>query len=116
MVKPHIQGAFQVIEYPSGRAIPNAFQTRLSNHIIGSRELRLSATADYNGSRRQDIALPSLDRRSLHVVGFQGGKMRLLATAQLPGFIDKAIGVEGSGNRTVFTVGTEDGKVYKVSR
>lgn len=116
VVKPHIQGIFQVIEYPTGVSIPIGFQEATSNHQIGAREQRLSATVDYNGDGKQDIAVPSLDRKSLFVVGYKDRTIQMLARAALPAPIDKAILVKGTGKDAVFTVGLDDGSVHNVHR
>ncbi len=36
----------------------------------GSRALRLSAVADFDGDGRADLAIPSFDRRTLRIIGF----------------------------------------------
>jgi hypothetical protein len=39
-----------------------------------------------------------------------------LGSADLPSPINKAIAVSGSGDKTVFTVGLENGGVYEIKR
>lgn len=116
VVKPHIEGTLQVIEYPRGVAVPLGFAEKLSNHQIGSPEQRLSATTDYNNDGKLDLVLPSLDRKTLYVIGQKDGQMAILAKATLPSAIDKAIAVSGEGSQAHFTVGLEDGTVHTVHR
>lgn len=49
-------------------------ETGFSNHKIGSRRLRLSATYDFDGDGKLDLALPSQDRRSVRFVTANGTK------------------------------------------
>ena len=113
---PHIGGTLQLWKYASGGLIPLLQAASFSNHVIGSRELRLSAITDIDGNRTQDLALPSADRKALVMVGFTADGFKELARVNLPSPIDKAIAVEGSGNQTRFTVGLENGSVYQIHK
>lgn len=116
VVKPHIEGTLQVIEYPKGVSVPVAFNEKFSNHKIGSTEQRLSATIDYDNDGKQDLIIPSLSRKILYVIGNKDKKLEILAQATLPMAIDKAIAVTGIGKDAKITVGLEDGSVYNVHR
>jgi len=116
VVTPHIGGTLKVYKYAGGILFQLGAARSFSNHVIGSRELRLSAIADFDGNRTPDLALPSGDRRSLLVMSMSGGKLSLLAKAKLPSPINKAIDASGSGANTKFTVGLEDGSVYSIHR
>jgi hypothetical protein len=110
---PHIGGTLFLYRYQNGRLFELAGLRDFSNHVIGSRELRLSALADVDGNGRADLAVPSADRRTLRIVGVRGEGLREIASARLLTAIDKAIDVQASGTQG-FVVGLEDGSVYLV--
>jgi hypothetical protein len=113
---PHIGGKLAFLKYENRRLRVVAAQAGFSNHVIGSIELRLSAIADADGDGRIDLALPSQDRKRLRIVSLNGQTIREIAYADLPSPIDKAIAVEGPAGNPVFTVGLENGTVYRVHR
>jgi hypothetical protein len=114
---PHINGRLGFLRISPGRMqIVAADGSGFSNHVIGSTELRLSATVDIDGDGKPELALPSQDRTSLRIMGFVDEKLVEIATATLPAPIDKAIRVDGNGTEAVFTVGLEDGSVWQVRR
>lgn len=113
---PHIGGTLYVYDF-AWDGLKAAGRLRgFSNHVIGSRELRLSAVADIDGDGAPELALPSGSRRALRIVGFRKDKLVEVATANLPAPIDKAIGVRGTGRATRFIVGLANGEVYEIHR
>lgn len=116
VITPHIGGTLRFYKYSRGKLLRRAAASGFSNHVIGSREQRLSATLDFDGNGTPDLALPSADRLSLFVMGLTGNGMVLLAEAQLPSRINKAIALKGKGKTVQFIVGLEDGSVYSVHR
>lgn len=110
---PHIGGTLFLFRYAGGRLVQLAGLSDFSNHVIGSRELRLSAIADVDGNGRADIAIPSADRKRLRIIGVTKEGLREIAAALLPAPIDKAIGVKSTGQMG-FLVGLEDGSVHLV--
>ena len=116
VVTPHIGGTLAFARYSNGRFETFAAEKGFSNHVIRTSELRLSATGDFNGDGRTDLALPSADRKTLRIMGFANLRLVEIASAQLPAAIDKAIAVSGIGRNAVLTVGLEDGSVYEVRR
>lgn len=116
VITPHIGGKLRFYQYISGKLVKIAAASGFSNHVIGSREQNLSAIADFDGNGTPDLALPSANRRSLYIISMSGLKMRLLAQADFPAKIDKAIIAEGKGKKTRFIVGLEDGSVYSAHR
>ena len=75
--------------------------------------MRLSAVADFDGSKRLELAVPSADRRSLRIVEFKKDGLQEIGSAQLPAPIDKAIGVSNDNNKG-YVVGLENGEVFRV--
>ncbi|MCB1386289.1 MAG: hypothetical protein KDJ80_10175 [Nitratireductor sp.] len=132
---PHLGGTLFVMRYARGTLVQVAAGRDFSNHVIGSRELRLSAVADVDADGRMELALPSADRTALRIVGAAAGKaaaiqggnttivlppgaveqggLREIARIGLPAAIDKAIGIETEG-RKGFVVGLENGEVYLI--
>ena len=81
---PHIGGRLFALDYAEGSVSErNDIARDVSNHVIGSRELGLSATGDFDG--RTELILPSQDFRRLRF------PLSGRADIALPGQIDKAI-------------------------
>lgn len=108
--------AKRVVISPSGTNIKqytNKADRDFSNHVIGSREMRLSAVADVDNNGQSDLAVPSADRETLRIIGITSKGLTELASAKLPSPIDKAIGIQQTGTKG-FIVGLENGDVYLV--
>lgn len=116
VITPHIGGTLRFYKYRRGKLLRRVAASGFSNHVIGSREQRLSVVVDFDENGTPDLALPSADRLSLFVMGLKGGRMFLIAEAALPSRINKAITIKGKGKNTQFIVGLEDGSVYSVHR
>lgn len=103
---PHIGGILKMAALVDGRleVFDNTYPG-FSNHVIGSRELGLSATADFSGDGVPDLALPSADRRSL-VIATRSG----FASIPLPGRIAQRI-AENSGR---LVTATDDGRLLVI--
>jgi hypothetical protein len=81
---PHIGGRLFSIEFRDGLVSErNDIALDVSNHVIGSRELGLSAVGSFGG--RIELVLPSQDRRRLRF------PLSSRADIGLPGPIDKAV-------------------------
>lgn len=108
---PHIGGTLLLYRWRDG-GLAEAYRAEgFSNHVLGTRELGLSAIVDADGDGVADLAVPSADRRSLRIVGFAGGRLRELAVFALPAPVADAITVEGSG----LTVGLSGGRSHRVA-
>lgn len=81
---PHIGGRLATLAISGGKVTArNDILTGISNHLIGSRELGLSAFFD--GGAGADLFIPTQSRTALRAIG---GKYEDIA---LPGKVDKAI-------------------------
>lgn len=105
---PHIGGTLKLIGYENGASRQYGDAYGFSNHWIGSRELRLSATMMIDGVLA--LALPSANRGTLRIMTFAKSGPEQIAAIQLPGRIDKAIGRTPHG----FVVGLNVGTVLAV--
>ena len=136
---PHIGGDLFILRYSRGRLIQFGSGADFSNHVAGSREMRLSAVADVDGDGRAELAIPSADRKALRIVGLTAkvklvsphsgspnaviignhndgtGGLKEFARVALPSPIDKAIAIETDRPKG-FVVGLEDGSVYLVHK
>lgn len=101
---PHIGGRLFSLDFRDGALSErNDIATDVSNHIIGSRELGMSAVGEFGGQIQ--LVLPSQDRRRLRF------PLTGRADIPLPGPIDKAIFVVDGRVVTA----TEDGTLIAVS-
>ena len=75
---PHIGGILRILSLQDGRLVEEASWAGFSNHLIGSRELGLSAILDFDEDGLPEIFLPSARRRSLRVLRYQDGEISLL--------------------------------------
>ncbi|MCI5076721.1 hypothetical protein [Oricola sp.] len=63
---PHIGGRLFSLTYENGTVTEeNDIAGNVSNHVIGSRELGMSAVGDFDGDGASDLVLPSQDRMRL---------------------------------------------------
>ncbi len=113
---PHIGGTLKFWTLRGKKLKQIGSMRGFSNHFIGSREQRLSAISDVDGNGTLDLVLPSAGRDALRMIGFVNGKLKELATINMPRQIDKAIAVTGKGKKSIFTVGLSDGSTYAVHR
>lgn len=87
---PHIGGRLFSLAYANGRITEtNDIAGDVSNHVIGSRDLGLSAVSDFDGDGSPDLVLPSQDRMRLRF------PLSNLPDIALPGPIDTSIAVVG---------------------
>lgn len=81
---PHLGGVLELYRLIEGRLVKLAELSGYSNHVFGSRVLRLAAIADMNGDGIPDIVVPTQDRRAVAVLSFTGGVLREVRRAPTP--------------------------------
>jgi hypothetical protein len=81
--QPHVIGALELWRWRDAELHKAAELPDIANHIAGTRELDMSAAADFDGDGASDIAAPSLDRARLRIVSF-APKAREIASVPLP--------------------------------
>ena len=113
VVTPHLKGTLQVWAYQGGALTLVAEADGYSNHAIGMSELDMSAVAVLNGGA-VDLAIPSLDRRSLRFAALDEGRLIDLGQVALGGEASTAIGYLQAGEASVFIVGLADGRAVAV--
>jgi len=74
----------------------------------------LSAVADFNGDGVADLAIPSLDRRSLRLITFKGD-VRELARKSLPSPALSDFAIEREGGKSIVVVGLGGGRKVRVA-
>jgi hypothetical protein len=80
---PHVLGRLELWSWRDKTLKKSHELDDTANHVIGSRALRLSAVADFDGDGRPDLAIPSFDRRTLRIIGFAPAP-REIARISLP--------------------------------
>ena len=86
---PHIGGTLFFYGYQDGKLKRIAAMDGFSNHAIGAREMRLSATTDLDADGRVQLAVPSNDRKGLRLIELRSGKPVERAFVPLPARIDR---------------------------
>jgi hypothetical protein len=108
--QPHVVGLLQLWSWQNQQLKKVAEVPDVSNHFIGSKALGMSWTADFDADGHPDLAVPSLDRRSLRLIGFVP-KVRDIARISLPAGIVTNIGSTNVGGRPGLVAGLEDGRL-----
>ncbi len=103
---PHIGGILRmgVFDRQKIKILSNG-HNGFSNHFIGSRELDLSASGDFDGDGVTDLAIPSADREKMIIATRLG-----LTSIRLPVRIGHAVATVGNA---IVTVGT-DGRLMVI--
>jgi hypothetical protein len=113
---PHALGRLELWRWRSGALEKMLELPDTSNHVSGSRVLRMSAVADFDGDGRADIAIPSFDRRDIRVIAFAPG-VRDLARVRLPARATTELAVlKDETGAPAALVGLENGALVMLRR
>jgi hypothetical protein len=113
--QPHAVGMLELWSYVGGGLRKTAEMPDAANHIIGSRALQMSATADFDGDKSQDLAVPSLDRSNLRFLSFVPAHE--IASVALPAKAVTNLGLVAIENSPpAVVVGLADGTLVVVRR
>jgi hypothetical protein len=110
---PHVLGRLRLWTMQSGKLVETASLPDASNHVAGSREIGLAAVADFDGDGVMDLAIPSLDRRSLRFISFKGGA-RELRRKPLPSPAVSSFTLERDNGKPVVVVGLAGGRKIRI--
>jgi hypothetical protein len=113
--QPHVLGRLELWSWRDGTLHKAAEVSGAANHFIGSRVLRMSAAADFDGDGVTDLAVPALDRRTLRIIAFKP-RPRDIARISLPSRVVTEIGLVTGGGTTMLAMGLEDGRLALVRR
>lgn len=111
---PHAVGRLSLWQLRNGKLVPLVSVDDASNHVNGSRELGLSAVADFDGDGIVDLAIPSFDRRALRFLSFAGGKVKEIGRVALRVRAATSFTINRASATTV-AVGLEDGTTQTIS-
>lgn len=112
---PHIRGRLEVWTLRGNRLERLGTVNGFSNHAIGSTELGLAATADFNGDSILDLAVPDSSRLSLRYVSLAGGTARILDATPLAGRVTTALGLLAGPQGPVIVVGLDRGRMAVIT-
>ncbi len=85
-----------------------------SNHVGGSRHMRLSVVADFNGDGIPDLALPSMGKRALRFLTFRSG-IKEISRKKLPAAAASDFKLVTRNGRPAVDVGLRGGRRVVVS-
>jgi len=113
VVTPHIGGRLEFWEYRDRKLHLKKQLNGFSNHVIGSRALGMSASADFNADRIADLALPSQDRRAIRIISLAGGSIAQAAQIALPGrVVSEIIAIRPrDSKRPIMVMGLDTGQL-----
>ncbi len=115
VVTPHIGGVLQFWTLRGGKLELLAETGDVSNHVLGSLHLDLSAVADFNGDGIADLAVPDQARRLLRFISLKNGRIVTLGETWLIAPASENFGIEMVRGRPAVRVGLAGGRTQVVS-
>lgn len=106
VVTPHLAGSLRLYRLNGPDIVEVARIDGFTNHVAGTQNLDLSRLTDIDGDRVPEIVLPTVDRRSLAVVSFKGGRPRIVTRQAIDGQIVSLDPIRGKNA----SVGLSDGR------
>jgi len=113
--QPHAVGTLELWALRDNNLQKLAELPDFSNHIAGSRDIDMSAVADFDGDGRPDLALPSFDRRRLRIVSF-APSAREIASIPLPAKAATNLALLPGTKGPLIVLGLDDGSLVMVTR
>ncbi len=111
--QPHVLGQLELWSYVAGSLRKTAEMPDAGNHVSGSRALKMSATADFDDDKTQDLVVPSLDRSRLRFLSFVPSHE--IASVELPAKAVTNLGLVAIENSPpAVVVGLADGSLVVV--
>lgn len=111
--QPHVVGKLELWSWSNGKLSKVREVSDVANHFIGSRALGMSWTADFDGDGHPDLAIPSLDRKSLRIIGF-APDVHDIARVAMPARMVTNFGATMQGAKPALVVGLEDGQLMLI--
>lgn len=111
--QPHVLGLLEIWSFIDNKLKKTGEVPDVCNHVIGSRALSLSATGDFDGDGRPDLAIPSFDRRSLRLIAF-APTVRDIARVALPGRVVTDFALLRVRGRPAVLAGLDNGQLVLV--
>lgn len=108
--QPHVLGELDLLVPDGDRLVPILTVPDVSNHMAGSPHQTLYAVADFDGDGLPDLAIPTLDRRTLRFLSFRGRRARELARVALPSRVQEDFRVVTVAGRPAVEVGFAAGR------
>jgi hypothetical protein len=113
---PHVLGRLELWAWRGGALEKTRELEGVTNHVPGSRVLRMSAVGDFDGDGRPDLAIPSFDRRSLRLIAFMPA-LRDVARVALPSpVVTELAAVRDSAGGLAVLAALENGALVLVRR
>ena len=117
VVTPHIGGVLTLYELEGDRLAPRSVLQDVSNHAIGSADLRLHAVIDWNDDGVLDIAVPDQSRRVLRFITLKDGIAKEIDRVDLGAeMIPPMRQRSWKGGAWEIVVRLQDGRAVAVSR